>query len=270
MAWWLWPHVLSLDAPIVAVVWQHWWATIAGAKLLWFHDVILALAVWMIYLADRLADTRNAVCHAPETARHAFSARHRRALTPLLACVVLFLTVLTPAALSRREFEAGLGLLLVAGGYFWLIHRPQRSRQVGPASKEAFVGAIFALGTAFFATWRSGPPSALVLGSEVMFALLCFLNCALITQWEGAATEPDSHLSRFRPSGRLGIGCMWLAAAAGLLAIGSGSAALAPIALGALALAWLDRQRAWFSPNALRVLADLALLAPLLCGGWLR
>jgi hypothetical protein len=272
VVWWLWPHVLSLDAPIVAIVWQHWWARAAGVQIPWFQDAILALGVWMIYLADRLADTRPAAGGTPQTARHAFSSRHRRVLLPLLGCVAFGPVVLTLTEVPARQIAAGFGLLLVAGWYFWLIHRQRPSHWARFVPKEAFVGAIFAFGTTFFVTWRSGLPPWHVGVSRVLFAVLCFLNCALITQWETSVqdrAEPTSLLNAFPwLDGRLGVGCMWLAAAAGLLTAGAGWVAFLPVALGALALAWLDHQRATISPDGLRVLADFALLAPLLCGGW--
>jgi hypothetical protein len=273
VAWWLWPHVLSLDAPIVAVVWQHWWARAAGARLFWFDDAVLTLGVWMIYLADRLADTAAAE-PPPETARHTFSARYRRVLVPLLAGVVFGLAILTPAELSGRQFAAGLGLLLVAGGYFWLIHSGGPSRWARVVPKEGFVGAIFALGTTFFVCGQSGRPPWLILTGTMLFAMLCFFNCALITQWETSPQdrhEPTSLLNAFPwLDGRLGIGCVWLAALAGVLAAGDGSVVFVPVAIGALALAWADHQRAAISADALRVLADLALLAPLVCGASVR
>jgi hypothetical protein len=274
VAWWLWPHVLSLDAPIVAVVWQHWWAREVGASVTWVQDAVLALGVWMIYLADRLADTRPGPVAPPDTTRHAFSSRHRRVLQPLLVLVMVSLAVLTPVALPSRQFAAGLGLLLVAGGYFWRIHSRRPQPWVGWFPKEAFVGMIFAVGTCFFVVWRSGPAVRLMLGGVPLFGVLCFFNCALITRWETSArdrTELTSLLNAFPwLESRLGAGCLCLAATAGLLGMWAGSAAFLPIALGALALAILDFQRAALSANALRVLADLALLAPLLCGSWPR
>lgn len=262
LAWWQWPHVLSLDAPAVAVVWQQWWAYGAGVRLHWFHGVILALGVWMIYLADRLADTWGVPPDAAQTARHQFSARHRRLLVPLLAAVVAALTVLTAATLPGRELVGGLGLLAVAGGYFWRIHRRRRSaRGTGWVPKEAFVGAIFAGGTVFSVVWQGGVPAGIFVMAAAAFAALCFCNCALITQWEtgfgvGGATT------------RVGWGCLWLAAFAGALALAAGSAMPLPIGLAALVLAWLDSRRASFPREALRVLVDAALLTPLLGLAW--
>jgi hypothetical protein len=274
VAWWLWPHVLSLDAPFVAVVWQHWWAQVAGVRVTWVQDAVLALGVWMIYLADRLADTRPGAAEPPDTARHAFSARQRRVLQPLLALVIASLAVLTPAELPGRQFAAGLGLLLVAGGYFWRIHRRRPQPWVGWFPKEAFVGVIFAAGTCFFVVWRAGAAGGAIIGGVALFGALCFFNCALITRWEASARdqgEPTSLLHVFPwLESRLGVGCLGLAVVAGGLGMWAGPAISLPIVLGAMALALLDFQRAAVSVNALRVLADLALLTPLLCGGWPR
>ena len=58
-AWWQWPHLMSLDAPLVALVWQRWWAHTVGITLPFSREWILGLSIWLIYLADRLADTAD-------------------------------------------------------------------------------------------------------------------------------------------------------------------------------------------------------------------
>ena len=54
---WLYPNLLSLDAPLVAVAWLH---VFARTWRLDYHPweayVTLGLAVWVIYVADRLLD----------------------------------------------------------------------------------------------------------------------------------------------------------------------------------------------------------------------
>ena len=49
-SWWLMPSLLSLDAPVVAVAWQHLIATALNVRLDLVTRVALALAVWSIYL----------------------------------------------------------------------------------------------------------------------------------------------------------------------------------------------------------------------------
>ena len=89
MSWWLWPNVLSLDAPIVALVWHLAFARTYEVPVGEVEAALLGLAVWAIYVADRLLDTARAN-DSEETARHAFHARHRRAfLVGILVALVV-------------------------------------------------------------------------------------------------------------------------------------------------------------------------------------
>ena len=78
--WWLWPHVLSLEAPLVAVLWQRALAHAHGIRLTPLLDVGLALACWLIYVIDRTLDTFGAKNVVELDARHAFYHRYRRVL----------------------------------------------------------------------------------------------------------------------------------------------------------------------------------------------
>lgn len=105
--WWLWLNVLSLDAPCVAVLWQAALAHCYSVKLLPGAQITLFLAVWLIYMVDRLLDSVGSVPDARLSVRHAFYRRNRRlfALVVLPVVVVLlgllsFLTI--PAAVMLR------------------------------------------------------------------------------------------------------------------------------------------------------------------------
>lgn len=69
--WYLWPNLLGLDAPLVAVSWAWLYARLQHADLPVVLYLVLAGAVWVIYMADRLAD----VCYL-KTERASFSPRH--------------------------------------------------------------------------------------------------------------------------------------------------------------------------------------------------
>ena len=270
-AWWLWPHLLSLDAPLVAVVWQGCWARSAHVRLSWCHPCVLGLGVWLIYLVDRLADCARAVPGDPVTARHAFHARWRVGLSSLAATAAATLVLLTPHVLSRAEFLHGLLLLALAGVYAWLIHGRKQQGWAACLPKEAAVGSMFAAGTAFF-PWCQGAMDRLDLSAgAVIFGGLCFCNCALITVWERHAQDVrnrSSLLNAFpRLAARLRPLCLALAGLAGIGLLVTGSPSFLALALGGLFLAALDRHRGRIAPDALRVLADVALLTPLLFGG---
>ena len=269
-AWWLWPHLLSLDAPLVAVVWQRWWARSAGIRLPPGDAWILGLGVWLIYLADRLADTASQAADEPETTRHVFYRRRCRTMCLVTMTVFVALAGLTPWLLPVREFVAGLGLLLLTGVYFWLIHRGPRRGWPRLVPKEAAVGGMFALGTGFFVLLRRGGAGVEFPAALALFAAVCSFNCALITKWERSlrdVREPSSLLNAFpRLVARLDGGCALLAlltlAAAACLPHG---AMFAPIAASAILLAGLDRSGNFLSADALRWLADAVLLTPWLC-----
>ncbi len=265
----MWPHLWSLDAPLVAVVWQHWWAHAARVNLPLSRDITLGLAVWLIYLADRLADVARAgPLGWPEygTARHAFYARARRAASGLVLVLSCALTVLTPMTLSAREFGMGLGMLGAAGGYFWLAHRWSAPRWTAILPKEAAVGGLFALGTALFVLCCKGRADGELVTLMLMTAVVFALNCALISRWEACERDrrdPSSLQNAFpRMTAQLGRVGLWLAVAAGGVALLVRSDSLLPVAVSAGGLALLDLYRNRFSADALRVLADLMLLTP--------
>lgn len=108
--WWLWPHVLSLEAPVVIVAWQALLARLHHARLMPGVVEGLTLAAWLVYLMDRVLDARRAA--APELlgARHAFYHRHQ---TLVLVCVV---PVVAAALLWVALFHVPQGLLWSAGG----------------------------------------------------------------------------------------------------------------------------------------------------------
>ncbi len=80
----LW-HLASLDAPTVAVVWSFAFAWSAGIKLPDWVSALLVLAVWPVYVIDRLLDARAGLRSQNLDRlreRHLFHWRHRRLLLP--------------------------------------------------------------------------------------------------------------------------------------------------------------------------------------------
>lgn len=105
MPWWLWPHVLSLEAPLVAVLWQMMLARVHRVALMPGTTSGLALAVWLVYVTDRVFDSWKKSGAATDL-RHAWYARHRRP--------VLF--VLMPAAIAALAWSA---LWQIPEGLLW-------------------------------------------------------------------------------------------------------------------------------------------------------
>ncbi len=80
-AWWLWPNVLSLDAPLVALAWQEAFAQVMAVELGAAQRVLLAVCTWLAYSGDRLLDARRLPDGPVDSARHAFARKHARPLT---------------------------------------------------------------------------------------------------------------------------------------------------------------------------------------------
>jgi hypothetical protein len=136
-------------------------------------------------------------------------------------------------------------VLVYLGAVHWL---PSRTSWAG--LKEGAVAVLFALGTSLPA-WGQIRSTYDVL-TVVLFSMLCWLNCIAIEQWEN------------------GLARLPVATIAGIIAV-AGLAVLhhdRPILVGAesaslFALVLLDGLHHKLSRDALRVLADVALLTPL-------
>jgi hypothetical protein len=120
--WWLWPQVLALDAPLVAVAWQAALAKAHHLTLSWEYHAALFLATWVIYLLDR-SSSKGEV----QGLRHHFCHRYRAwiygmVIPALLAAGFALAAFYLPSGI----FWGALALQLVALLYLWLFAlRPQ-------------------------------------------------------------------------------------------------------------------------------------------------
>ena len=116
---WLYPNLLSLDAPLVAVAWLH---VFAKTWRLGYHPweayVTLGLAVWAIYVADRLFDSSmtGSGTSGKLEARHHFHRTHRKGfrMGVMLALGVAVILVVTKMPMTIYK-HLMLGGVLVAG-----------------------------------------------------------------------------------------------------------------------------------------------------------
>jgi hypothetical protein len=241
---WLWPNLLSLDAPIVALLWQIFFARCLHARVDPLPSVLLVLAVWLIYAADRTLDAWSRTCLRP---RHEFYRRHWKPLLPLWILALGIGAALAWTRLTRAMFYSGLALGIAVVVYFALVRCGVFQR-----TKEAAVAVLFTLG-ATLTTWTN-VRSAADVEAIALFSCLCWINCVAIEQWE----SPDE--SRWP----IGLAAGFVALAAGTLLLFSSRPVLGgAVAASALCFVVLDGARRHFSRDALRVLADAALLSPL-------
>ena len=252
-------HLLSLDAPTVAVLWMGWMARQARASLPSTEFASMFIAVWLLYATDRLLDSRGFVDHATLEARHHYhrthAARFHVAIVLLSLVLACLLTRMPEPELARF---AVLGALLV--GWFVVIHTGVRR-----LPKELGVGLFFAAAITIPAAVRSPAAGFPLMREAVLFGVLCWLNCVFIFAWEHMGEAP-----------RLGHASTHLAAqqrvtlGVGLVAI-AGLAGSWMVVAGALLLLAFNQSCCRFGRTTLRALADVALVLPVgLAGIWLH
>ena len=254
---WLWPNLLSLDAPFIASLWQDVFARDAGVTLTLASRTALPLAVWLIYLLDRLLDTVNGMPQNA-TARHAFCCVHRGACCLLTGLVALMLGV-SILFLPPRIVRNGLLAACLVAAYLLLVHRFGRRW----LPKEAIVGLLFAVGTAL-APFTSASPAAELVFPALLFGILCWANSSAIEIWEGGTVD--------RVSAWMVLHMKALAVAICILStpllIGHASRTGAmTLILAAIGYWEIADAHTGLSANSLRVAIDLPLLAPLLSIG---
>ncbi len=241
---WLWPNLLSLDAPIIALLWQALFARSFRATLDPLAPVLLVLSVWIIYVADRVLDAWRDSNGEP---RHEFYRRNWRAIAPAWTMALAIAAWLAWTRLSVVLFERGVVLLGAVAIYFACVQFMGRRWP-----KELAVAVLFAAG-ATLASWHE-TRSWIDLTTFVLFALLCWINCAAIEKWEmrGLSAWPVRELA-------IAVGLMALIFLYDHRPIVAGAETAS-----AFAFVILDRARLRFSSNVLRVLADVALVTPAL------
>ena len=177
--WWMWLTVLSLDAPIVAVLWQFLLADSFQVVLRPIHSLLLFGVVWLIYAADRCFD--SLVISEAYTVRHAFYIQHFRSVVVLMGMVAIVLSIvilgwLEPTILLHGLILSGVVLLYLAN-----VHLSKKTILVLP--KELQIGLVFALGTSI-TLWSQVSDIRLLVITTLCFAILCFSNCSFISLWE--------------------------------------------------------------------------------------
>jgi hypothetical protein len=275
----LW-HLLSLDAPTVAALWTWFIARASRVGVPLISPLTMAIAVWILYAADRLLDARH--LNAPRTpkpdieleARHLFHHRHRRAFLVGIAlasvALVALLPILDPSAIRLYLIEGGL-----LGAWFVILHATRSAHRL---PKEIAVGLFFSAAVFIPTVARRPLLRPALLSSAILLAALCSLNCLFIYAWEHEDTcglaralrnwraRPAHSTTRLALAHLPALAVIITITGAALALFHLASSSPVPIAcaLAALLLLGIHCNRGLFSRTNLRAAADLALLTPLL------
>lgn len=240
--WWQWPNLLSLDAPVVAVVWQALLAQVTGTMLLPAGRLALGLTVWAIYLADRLLDVREGRT-APPTARHEFSRKNRNGMLALLVAVLVVDAVTVLSLLRAEVARTGWAAAAGVAAYLAVLHGGRRGNWF---PKEALVAALFMAGVFLVAWTNADGQRAELVGMGAGFFAVVLANLLGVER-----ADPG----------------WWYAAALGMMALGcvvKGGEWWWAIAASAAALLLVHAARRRVRGEARRLALDVAMLAPVL------
>ena len=270
--------MLSLDAPAVTVSWQWLFATVCGVHLHWPESTVVAISIWLAYVADRWFEGWRVAPDAMRTQRHRFYQQHRWAVATAWCVGLLADLAIAFSALTERELTAGVVLLAPTLLYLLshqLLHRHRRWR----APKEVCIAFLLAGGASVFVVAAPGVNIEPLFAPIVIFGALCFANVALIAVWEQEIDETHGQVSlarQFRGAAGVSRAFPWVLAAVIAATLFSPLPVSRPAAAcgiaSALLLAVLDRAEHRIGWQLSRVLADFVLLTPavLFVRSWLK
>ncbi len=214
----LW-HLLSLDAPTVAALWTVFIARGSHVQLPWTSPAAMFIAVWIIYVADRLFDARRLDLGLSGNRfnarlldiqdRHYFHHRHRAHFLLLIVLSAMALTLLL-GSIDPRSLHLYAVLAILLAAWMLLIHaQPSLAsssshQHLRILPKELAVGIFFPAAVFIPTLARTAPtPQAThllgwaatwlrpsLLPSAILFACACTLNCLYLHAWEHPSPHP--------------------------------------------------------------------------------
>jgi len=154
-AWWLLPNLLSLDAPLVAVVWM--WILAKSMRVMYVDSYsywLVAGAVWSIYVLDRVMDVWRLkkaeakgedIPVTPLSPRHHFHWKYRSILLTLVVAVVIYSIYAAFNIASENLLTAGF-----TGVFLVIVYLVARKIDQGEITyfKNLIAGVTFAFGVA--------------------------------------------------------------------------------------------------------------------------
>jgi hypothetical protein len=192
---------ISLDAPLIAVVWQGLIAEVFSVSLEIHHHLILGTAVWLCYSADRCAEP--CFVNGISSSRHQIFKKHKMPF--VFIWIALFFgaffwsfLVLPPSCLLW-----GIHLFGLCVTNFILCKKESKTGIPSSVPKEMRTAGILAFGCLFFPAYEA---SLNFVNCSVVFFIvfyLLFINCLSISRWELTLDSKRGSLTFLQQSPRL-------------------------------------------------------------------
>ena len=179
--WWLCFNALAVDTVLIAIFWQSLVAEVFDIELEHCHRILLGVAVWLGYVADRVLDgfqITDRVC----SARHSIAFRYREILLLSWVAVLLLSICFAFHALPFRELHKCF-LLAVFCGFNSLVNLFDKFGNF-PIPKELRTALLFASGVFLFVALGLPEFTTWSWITFLSFASLCFANCFYAAIWD--------------------------------------------------------------------------------------
>ena len=262
--WWLWPNLLSLDAPVVALAWYWMFAKAWGlVNLPASLAVTLGLSVWAIYAMDRIIDSRKSSPRASLERRHHFHRKYRWFFLLAVVIAVAWSIWALLFYISQMVLFYGVFVFFFVICYFAVTFFQKGDHHTG-LLKNTIAGMTFAYGVAAGVHAYSPIFSfiQMVFSWEVLlFGGLCIINMTAIDFWELDGEDGEDAMAL------IGTAALLLGGVSMYCSMNSDAfnkPFFYAIMIGAAGIYLLNKFRNHFDQEARRLWVDLALLFPVI------
>ncbi len=192
----LFANSMSLDAPLVGIIWLGCFSSIYSISIEFHHYIALFCVAWLAYAGDRILDSLRFHSVSHKLPRHQFATIYFKPLVCVWASVAIFSMLYIFSTLTMTEIICGFSLLGLLAIYFMgCFYFPGLLRGVVP--RELIVGVFFSLAAHFFVLIQLSHWGFYTIWTFLCFLILCSLNCLSISRWEYFSDEQSGETSFF-------------------------------------------------------------------------
>ena len=179
--WWLWFNALAVDTVLIAIFWQSLVAKVFDIELEHCHRILLGVAVWLGYVADRVLDgfeITSRVC----SLRHSIAFRYREILLFVWIFVLFLAVCFAFYALPFIKLYKCFFLAILCVFNSVINAFDEFDKFLIP--KELRTALLFASGVFLFIELGLPTFTIWLWAAFLLFASLCFANCCYIASWD--------------------------------------------------------------------------------------
>lgn len=172
-------HHLSLDAPLIAIIWKTFISMGLNKKIFFTENLILGIAVWLAYSADRFFEPTDFNKISPS--RFQIGRAHPIRFVVGWVLVLIAIIIFSISTLDLFILSVGFCLFILAVSNF-LICMVEGKRKLEYFPKEIRTSLLLALGCIF---WELGRTEffSVCIGWTYLF-LTFILNCVTLKEFE--------------------------------------------------------------------------------------